>query len=74
MQFIDISQNTNEWNRGFGDGTANSYEQNPEHTYYSVGNYTVTLNATNGTSCGTITKIGYILVETGNTESTSSGS
>jgi len=51
VQFADTSQNANEWNWDFGDGT-NSTEQNPEHTYSTAGNYTVNLaaNNENGTS------------------------
>ncbi|HEY3361389.1 MAG TPA: PGF-pre-PGF domain-containing protein [Methanosarcina sp.] len=51
VQFADTSQNANGWNWNFGDGT-NSTEQNPEHTYSTAGNYTVTLTASNenGTS------------------------
>ncbi len=51
VQFADTSQNANEWNWDFGDGT-NSTDQNPSHTYSTAGNYTVNLaaNNENGTS------------------------
>jgi len=37
---------TYDWN--FGDGTAHSPAQNPSHTYYAGGSYTVTFTATDG--------------------------
>ncbi len=37
-QFTDLSQNANEWNWSFGDGS-NSTEQNPTHIYSMAGNY-----------------------------------
>ncbi len=46
VQFTDLSTNATSWNWDFGDG-ANSTEQNPTHTYYAVGNYTVNLTVTN---------------------------
>jgi YVTN family beta-propeller protein len=46
VQFNDSSENATGWNWDFGDG-ANSTEQNPRHTYSTVGNYTVNLKATN---------------------------
>ena len=46
VQFTDLSENATAWNWDFGNG-ANSTEQNPTHTYYAVGNYTVNLTATN---------------------------
>jgi len=49
-----------EWN--FGDGT-NSTEQNPEHTYSTAGNYTVTLKASNANGTDTKTKTNYINVK-----------
>ncbi|MGB9940246.1 PKD domain-containing protein [Methanosarcina sp.] len=42
VQFNDSSENATEWNWDFGDGT-NSTEQNPIHTYFEMGNYTVIL-------------------------------
>ena len=46
VQFTDLSENATAWNWNFGD-ESNSTEQNPTHTYYAVGNYTVNLTATN---------------------------
>lgn len=42
VQFTDTSENAAEWDWDFGDGTG-SAEQNPVHTYYEAGNYTVRL-------------------------------
>ncbi len=47
VQFMDLSQNATGWNWDFGDGI-NSTEQNPMHTYYVAGNYTVNLTVGNG--------------------------
>ncbi len=41
----------------FGDGTAHSTELNPTHTYATVGNYTVTLTATNSSGPDTTSAI-----------------
>lgn len=46
VQFMDLSKNATEWNWNFGDGS-NSNEQNPMYTYYTAGNYTVTLKVSN---------------------------
>ncbi|MFA5212574.1 MAG: DUF2341 domain-containing protein, partial [Methanoregula sp.] len=65
IQFIDISTvNPTSWAWDFGDG-ATSTSQNPIHTYGAVGNYTVTLTATNGYGSNTITKTDYIYAGTG---------
>lgn len=45
VQFTDTTSNAISWDWNFGDGTA-SEEQNPQHTYYLEGVYTVTLVAT----------------------------
>lgn len=49
VKFIDLSENTTGWNWDFGDGNT-STDQNPTHTYFSAGNYTINLTATNGNS------------------------
>ena len=51
------------WTWNFGDGSENSYEQNPTHTYTTVGNYNVTVTVTGewGVS-DTVTKLNYITV------------
>ncbi|MDD3135788.1 MAG: DUF2341 domain-containing protein, partial [Methanoregula sp.] len=65
IQFIDTSTvNPTSWAWDFGDGTT-STNQNPVHTYGAVGNYTVTLTATNGYGSNPITKTDYIYVGTG---------
>ncbi len=47
VQFTDTSTGSvNEWYWTFGDGSY-SYEQNPHHTYTSIGTYTVTLYSSN---------------------------
>ncbi len=46
VQFTDLSENATGWNWDFGDGV-NSTEQNPKHTYFTAGNYTVSLTASN---------------------------
>ena len=64
VQFTDLSlySTSRIWN--FGDGNT-STDQNPTHTYYEVGNYTVTLKVSNidGTSSklSTITVSGSVL-------------
>lgn len=45
----------------FGDGTY-STEQNPKHTYYEEGIYTVSLTATNGEGSDSVAKSDYIAV------------
>ncbi|WP_440956043.1 PKD domain-containing protein [Methanosarcina sp. Mfa9] len=46
VQFTDLSKNAKGWNWDFGD-EANSTQQNPTHTYSTLGIYTVALTATN---------------------------
>ncbi len=59
VQFTDQSKNATEWNWDFGDG-ANSTDQNPEHTYSTAENYSVTLTVRNAN--GTASKTGTINV------------
>lgn len=48
VQFTDLSTGTiDSWAWNFGDGSANSTEQNPSHTYTTAGSYTVMLTVTN---------------------------
>lgn len=51
------------WTWNFGDGSENSYEQNPTHAYTTVGKYNVTVTVTGewGVS-DTVTKLDYITV------------
>ncbi|HWQ67304.1 MAG TPA: PKD domain-containing protein, partial [Methanospirillum sp.] len=57
VQFTDQSTGgtINGWQWNFGDGTANSTAQNPNHQFTSPGTYTVTLTVTNqyGTTTST---------------------
>ena len=50
VQFTDLSENATDWVWEFGDGTISS-EHSPDHTYSSIGDYTVslTVSSTNGT-------------------------
>jgi PGF-pre-PGF domain-containing protein len=64
VNFTDQSTNTpTSWLWDFGDGNA-STEQNPIHTYASVGTYTVSLNATNAAGSNTSTLTSYITAAT----------
>ena len=64
VRFMDLSTNVPyAWNWSFGDGSiVNATLQNPVHTYLTSGNYTVSLNASNGGGSNTITRAGYINV------------
>ena len=63
VQFTDQSKNLpSEWFWDFGDGTT-STEQNPIHTYTTIGTYTVNLTVTNIVGINTTTKTGYITVQ-----------
>jgi hypothetical protein len=65
VQFTDLSTNDpTSWTWDFGDGTS-GYDQNPLHTYTTVGIFTVTLTAGNGLGSDTLTKTAYINVEGG---------
>ncbi|AKB51198.1 cell surface protein [Methanosarcina barkeri str. Wiesmoor] len=62
VQFKDKSTNTPTlWEWDFGDGKT-SIEQNPSHTYETVGTYTVNLTAMNYGGSNTTTKTDYITV------------
>jgi len=62
VQFTDESTLADSWEWDFGDGNT-STEQNPEHTYTSDGNYTVSLTATNSHGSDTHTETDYIAVD-----------
>lgn len=52
VQFTDTTQGTpTYWNWDFGDGTANSNQQHPSHTYNVGGLYDITLIAGNASGC-----------------------
>jgi PKD repeat protein len=67
VQFNDNSENATQWNWNFGDGTANSTEKNPVHTYFAAGNYTVTLTIYNSSGIDVMTKRDYIIAKQDNT-------
>jgi len=63
VQFIDLSTGTpNEWYWDFGDGEYSGL-QNPVHTYYEPGNYTIKLDVSNPEGNNSTTKIDYIQVK-----------
>jgi len=57
--FIDQSQAASTWLWDFGD-TGTSTEQNPIHTYTTMGNFTVTLTVTNEFGSDVMVKTAYI--------------
>lgn len=62
IQFTDTSQNQpTSWNWVFGDG-GTSTDQNPVHTYYSSGYFTVNFSATNDGGTGEADRINYVSV------------
>jgi PKD repeat protein len=62
VNFTDQSTGSiTSWEWNFGDGTM-SNNQNPIHTYYYPGNYTVTLTVTGSGGTDVETKTGYIVV------------
>ncbi len=62
VQFTDLSTGggplSYQWD--FGDGTPNSTEQNPVHTYTAMGTYDVTLTASNAAGSDTLKKEWFI--------------
>ncbi len=63
VDFTDLSTNTpTTWYWTFGDG-GTSTQQNPDYTYTTAGNYTVSLIATNAYGSDTETKLDYITVQ-----------
>ena len=68
VQFTDLTLiNPITWEWDFDDdGTVDSYEQNPFHTYIEPGNYTVTLTTSDGIDTDIETKEDYISVTTAN--------
>lgn len=62
VKFTDQSQNNpTSWTWNFGDGNTSSI-QNPQHTYSTVGNYTVSLTVGLGADTNTKVKTDYISV------------
>lgn len=62
VRFIDKSTNATELKWNFGDNSPLSNETNPVHSYYSVGNYPVTLTASNPIGSTVEAKENYITV------------
>ena len=64
VTFTDTSTNSpKSWNWTFGDGNStNATLQNPVHTYFTGGNYTVSLNVSNAVGYNSTRKTGYITV------------
>jgi PKD repeat protein len=61
VNFTDESQRARSWSWDFGDGSALSTEQNPQHIFGSAGTYTVQLTVRNG--CGEIAKTHTVIVQ-----------
>ncbi|MFA5415393.1 MAG: PKD domain-containing protein, partial [Methanoregula sp.] len=72
VTFTDASTNTpTGWQWDFNnDGTIDSTEKNPVHTYTNAGTYTVNLTATNAYGSTSMVKTGYITVTGGSGGST----
>jgi len=51
VQFTNSTTNAGTYSWNFGDGTPLSSQTNPSHSYYTSGNYSVTLSASNATGC-----------------------
>jgi len=65
VSFSDISSGMpNAWYWNFGDGTANSTQKNPVHTFSKAGSYSVTLTVRNTAGGNTVRKISYITAAT----------
>ena len=63
VNFIDMSSgDCTGWEWDFGDGTPNSTDRNPTHTYCANDDYTVTLTVTNAGGSHSETKTAYIRV------------
>ena len=63
VRFTDLSTNSpSSWQWDFGDGSPNSTDQNPVHTYTAAGTYTVTLTVSNAYGSSTLRKTGSITV------------
>lgn len=60
VQFTDQSENATMWKWDFGDGTS-STKQDPMHTYFAAGNYTINLTATNANGTDSMSAIIAVL-------------
>ncbi|MFV0265729.1 MAG: PKD domain-containing protein [Draconibacterium sp.] len=63
IQFSDQSENALGWKWDFGDGSENSFEQNPGHSYVYGGKYTITLTVWNNDGENLLTKENYISID-----------
>lgn len=61
VTFTDQSTDATSWAWDFGDG-GSSVLQNPTHEYAAVGQYTVTLTATNSAGSDPEVKVNYVTV------------
>ncbi len=61
IQFTDLSTEATDWSWDFGDGTF-STEQNPVHSFFDTGYFSITLIALNNGCTDTITFFNYIYV------------
>lgn len=60
--FVNTSKFANSYQWDFGDGSAINTQENPEHTYTTVGTYTVKLTATNEKGDSIFTKTDFVKV------------
>ena len=61
VQFTDQSSGApTTWRWRFGDGSAPSLQQNPQHQYTTAGVYSVTLTVTNANGTDSLTRTNYI--------------
>jgi len=60
--FVNTTKFANSYKWDFGDGSAISTEENPEHTYTVVGTYTVKLTATNEKGDSVLIKTDFVKV------------
>ena len=69
-----FASSTTSWSWNFGDSSSvNATQQNPVHTYTSVGTYTVALNVTNSAGSNIFTRTNYITVTSPTTTASSVG-
>jgi PKD repeat protein len=62
VSFTDQSEWVDTWEWDFGDGTNTAFTQNPTHTYYIAGTYSVTLTVTGPGGQDVLIKIDSVVV------------